>query len=234
MPDTSATAQYRSTEPLSAVDGRPLVVVLHGFGSDDADVHAITDRLGSRPVFLSLRAPHAAPEPIPGAAWFPLQFASDGTVLGAGVGPEHDAARSNVDVGATRAARDVLDRIDGLLGAEGVTPSSLAFVGFSQGGIVSMQALRLAPERIATVVLFSGLVAPEPLPGDAVLAERRPRVLWGRGALDPVIPGAAVEFTGHWLDTHTTPEVVVEPAIGHELTNAELAAAAELLEAVCA
>ncbi|KAB1662199.1 esterase [Pseudoclavibacter chungangensis] len=233
MPDTPATALQRSSEPLSAVDGRPLVVVLHGFGSDDADVHAITDRLGTRPVFLSLRAPLAAPEPIPGAAWFPLRFASDGTVLGAGAGAEHDAARADVDEGATQAATDVLARIDGILAAEGVTPSSLAFVGFSQGGIVAMQALRLAPERVATTVLFSGLVVPAPLPGDAVLAERRPRILWGRGALDPVIPAAAVEFTEQWLEAHTTPEVIVEPAIGHELTNAELAAAAELLDAVC-
>lgn len=233
MPASTAPVHVLS-EPLAAVDGRPLVVVLHGFSSDERDVHAITDRLGSRPVFLSLRAPLAAPQPIPGFAWFPLAFGADGAVLGAGATPADELARSGVDEGATAAATAVLEQVDAMLAEAGATPSSIAMAGFSQGGIVAMQAMRLAPERVAAGVLFSGLVAPSPLPGDAVLAERRPPVYWGRGALDPVIPAAAVEHTGAWLTTHATAEVVVEPRIGHELTNEELAGAAALLDAACA
>lgn len=233
MPATSAPV-VRTTEPLAAADGRPLVVVLHGYSSNEIDVHAITDRLGSRPVFLSLRAPEASPTPYPGFQWFPLGFASDGTVLGAGVGAEHDAARRGVDDGATAAAERVFATVDALLAEADVTPSSLAVVGFSQGGIVATQMLRLAPERLAATVLYSGLVAPSPAPGDAVLAATRPPVFWGRGALDPVIPAAAVEHTAAWLADHATAEIVVEPQIGHELTNEELAATASFLERTCA
>ena len=51
-------------------DGRPLLLLLHGFGSDQNDLPGIVTRLGDGWDWASLRGPYDIPGG--GAAWFPI------------------------------------------------------------------------------------------------------------------------------------------------------------------
>lgn len=199
----------------------PLVVLLHGYGADERDLAGLVPYLPGHYRYASLRAPEPVPG-MPGHQWFSLRW------LPGPAGPTLDTsaeAEAVLNREVTAAARDLLDRI-AALGAERV-----AFIGFSQGAVAGMQAWRLDPDRFVCGVVLSGFVASGEVAGDAVLAERRPPVFWGRGDADPVIPQAAIEFAGPWLDAHTTLERLVIPGAGHEVTFPELNAVAHFLDA---
>jgi phospholipase/carboxylesterase len=113
----------------------------------------------------------------------------------------------------------VIDWVD----AHAREAASVALLGFSQGGAVSVQALRLDPERFAFAVNLSGYVTPGELPSDAELAERRPPVFWGRGTNDDVIPGFLVEYTTQWLPEKVELSGRVYPGLTHSISEQELA-----------
>lgn len=96
-------------------------------------------------------------------------------------------------------------------------------LGFSQGSVIALQALRLDPSRFAFVVNLAGFVADGDLPTDGELAELRPPVFWGRGARDEVIPAARVAHTIDWLPRHVELSGRVYPGLTHSVSEEELA-----------
>src|SRR5690554_3972565 len=116
-------------------EGKLLVVLLHGYGSHEGDLFALSPALPLGSVVASLRAPMSESG---GFAWFSRIDS-----------PSGNPVRERVDAGA----QAVLDWLDTLSGHESIT-----LIGFSQGAAISLQALRLAPERFAAVVALSGFV----------------------------------------------------------------------------
>lgn len=180
--------------------GRPLLVLLHGYGSDEHDLFAFAERVPAEFVVASVRAPLAPPFPTPGHSWYSLD----------GFG-----ARTAENV--TPAAERLIEWVDAASDAPLV-----GLLGFSQGASVALQALRVAPERFAFAVNLSGYAAPGSLPGDEALAARRPPVFWGRGTRDDVIPEALVALTVDWLPGHSELSGRVYPGLGHSVSEEEL------------
>ncbi|MFC6356801.1 alpha/beta hydrolase [Luethyella okanaganae] len=180
--------------------GRPLLVLLHGYGSNEGDLFGLAPYLPLEPVIASLRAPLPAGQ---GHAWFPV-----GKQAG-----EPDAAH------VTDAARGVLAWLDGL----SVQPTSIAPLGFSQGGAMALQLLRLAPGRFDFAVVLAGFLVGGGQAGDTELGARKPPVFWGRGTADTVIPSAAVERTQAWLPGHATLTERIYEGLSHSVSQAELA-----------
>ena len=180
--------------------GRPLLLLLHGYGSDERDLFGLAPFLPDAFVLAAVRAPLAPPFPAPGWSWYPIE-GLDGRSSGA----------------VTAAADALIAWIDRATDAE-----TIGILGFSQGAAVALQALRLQPERFAFVVNLAGYADPSPLPGDEVLAERRPPVFWGRGARDEVIPPPAVAHTVQWLPEHATLSGRVYAGLTHSVSQEEL------------
>ncbi|EIC08003.1 MAG: esterase [Microbacterium sp. 69-7] len=180
--------------------GRPLLLLLHGYGSDERDLFGLAPFLPDAFVLAAVRAPLAPPFPAPGWSWYPIE-GLDGRSSGA----------------VTAAADALIAWIDRATDAE-----TIGILGFSQGAAVALQALRLQPDRFAFVVNLAGYADPSPLPGDEVLAERRPPVFWGRGARDEVIPPAAVAHTVQWLPAHAELSGRVYAGLTHSVSQEEL------------
>ena len=87
---------------------------------------------------------------------------------------------------------------------------------------MALQLLRHAPTRFAATVGLSGFIAPAHHAGDVALAEARPKVFWGRGTADPVIPSAAVDRTAEWLPGHTDATISIYEDLGHSISREEL------------
>lgn len=153
-----------------------IVVFLHGYGADGADLLGLADPLAPHLPGTAFYAPDAA-EPCVnnpmGYQWFPIPWMD-------GSSPEQaraSAALSFADINAF---------LDKVLTDEGIAPARLALVGFSQG---TMMSLEVAPRRaaaIAGVVGFSGrLLEPEALAGQVRV---KPPILLLHGDQDPVVP----------------------------------------------
>ena len=178
--------------------GRPLIVLLHGYASHEGDLFQLSPRLPLGPVIASVRAPLAENG---GWAWFSL--AQRGVA---------EPPADEVDA-ATGALLDWLDTLEF---------TSVSLLGFSQGAVVALQALRTRPNQFASIVAISGFVAQGAVPGDEELSQSRPPVFWGRGTLDRVIPDAVIERTAEWLPTHSTPTIRIYENLGHSVSTEEL------------
>lgn len=210
----------RWSAPAGDRAGRPLLVLLHGYGSNEQDLFSLVPYLPPGAVVASLRAPGTNRV---GYEWFSLDGELAGP-LGHRQTPTTDRLRED---GTNTAAAAVLDWLDGLDEA----PSAVGLLGFSQGGAVAVQVMRQRPEAVDHVVLLSGFVAPGELPGDAVLAERRPPVLYSRGAADPVIAPFLVARSEAWLPEHTDLTASVHPGLGHGISQDTVAEVRTFLEA---
>lgn len=182
----------------AAAGTRPLVVALHGYGSDERDLAGLAGFF--RDVDLAaLRAPFAHGS---GFAWFPV------TTPGV---PDPAA----VDAAAARVAR--------WIDAEVPIGRKVVLLGFSQGAAVALQALRHRPERYAATVVLSGFVSPGSAPGDETLAARPTPVFWGRDVADPVITPIAIQRTAAYLPAHALLTSRTYNGLGHGISRAELA-----------
>jgi phospholipase/carboxylesterase len=174
--------------------GRPageatsLVVFLHGYGADGADLLGLADPLGPHLPGAAFVAPDA-PEPCAGnpfgRQWFPIPW-MDGS---------SEAAAAD---GLAAAAADLDAFLDGRLAEYALTDAALALFGFSQG---AMMALHVGPRRarpLAGIVACSGrLLAPDRL---AAEVRARPPVLLMHGDEDQVVPFSEMERAGRALD----------------------------------
>ncbi|MDR6142688.1 phospholipase/carboxylesterase [Microbacterium foliorum] len=181
--------------------GMPLLVLLHGYGADEHDLFGLVPYLPEGIAVASVAAPLAPPWPMPGRSWYAIE-GLDG--------------RSAASV--TLAAEAFLRWLDD---AREDAPA-VALLGFSQGAAVALQAMRLAPQSIDTVVALSGYAAAGELPGDEALTESRPHVFWGRGTNDQVIPEALVAHTAEWLPSHSELSGRVYTGLTHSISEEEL------------
>ena len=186
----------------SAADraGRPLLLLLHGYNSNEGDLFGLTPYLPLEPAIASLRAPLYTGY---GHAWFPLVA---------------EGAELSVE-GADAATDAILDWLD--RAAPGAGPIGL--LGFSQGGAMALELLRRAPERFAFAVSLAGFALPGERDGDERMSQLAPHVFWGRGTVDGVIPVASVARTQAWLPAHSTLDERIYEGVGHSVSDRELA-----------
>lgn len=172
---------------VSKGSAKSVVVFIHGYGADGADLLGLADPLAPHLPHTAFYAPNA-PEPCAGnpmgRQWFSIPWLD---------GSSEEEQRA----GVLRAADDLNAFLDQILADEGVGPEALALVGFSQG---SMMSLHVAPRRdqaIAGVVAISGrLLVPELLAAEAKV---KPPVLLVHGDQDPVVPFADMSLAGDAL-----------------------------------
>jgi phospholipase/carboxylesterase len=164
----------RKGAPKGAVQSA--VIFVHGYGANGADLMGLADPLAPHmpnTVFYSPDAPESCAGNPFGFQWFSIPWMDGST---------EEQSRA----GMLQAVDDLNAFVDHVLAEEGLEPSQLALVGFSQG---TMMSLHIAPRRaqpLAAVVGFSGrLLAPEALDAETV---SKPPVLLIHGDADPVVP----------------------------------------------
>lgn len=157
-------------------DMRSVVVFLHGYGANGADLLGLADPLAEHlpdTLFVAPDAPEACAGAPMGFQWFPIPWI-DGS-------SEEESMR-----GMMQAIDDLNAFLDALMVDEDVLPEQVVLFGFSQG---TMMSLHVAPRRedaVAGVVGFSGrLLSPETLADEVVV---RPPVLLVHGDADDVVP----------------------------------------------
>ena len=155
---------------------RSVVVFLHGYGANGADLLGLADPLGEHlpdTLFVAPDAPESCAGAPFGFQWFPIPWI-DGS-------SEEEAAR-----GMQAAVEDLNAFLDALMVDEDVLPEQVALFGFSQG---TMMSLHVAPRRedaVAGVVAFSGRLLEPDLLAEEV--QSRMPVLLVHGDQDDLVP----------------------------------------------
>ena len=188
----------------------PLLILLHGVGSNEEDLINLAPLLDPRFHIVSLRAPYVLG---PGSyAWFHVLFTPQG--------PRHDPREAE-------ASRELLiDTIPGLVAATGTDPEQVYLMGFSQGAVMSLYLGLTLPELVAGVVAMSAGVIPEAVDRMAAPQELTGLpVLLVHGTGDTVLPiehrrasreilaGLPIDFTyreypmGHEVSPESLPDI---------------------------
>jgi phospholipase/carboxylesterase len=194
-------ADHRSPHwPTQGPGDTPVVLLLHGFGSNERDLAGLADALGLSLPWASLRAPLTLGHG--GAAWFEILRPGD---------PDEEPV-----VAATEAIWAWVD-------AHAGPQTRVVPIGFSQGGFMASQLLRTRPGLVLAPVVLGGFVLGADQPGDAALSSSRPPAFWGRGAEDRVITEAAIARTAGFLPGHSTLVERIYPGLAHGINAAEVA-----------
>lgn len=196
------------TRPAGERAGTPLLVTMHGVGSNEHDLLGLAPTLPAAWTMASLRAPMPWGQ---GFSWYPL-------------GTPGSPALEPVDA----AAAGVLAWIDSVAADH----PRIGLLGFSQGGSMALQLLRARPAAFAFAVSLSGFVVPGVTDSrDEAVADVRPRVFLGHGDLDPVIPAQATARTQAWAAANTTVTDRTYEGLPHAVSAAELADVAAFIGA---
>jgi len=205
-PDLSLTHLVRRPTHESARP--PLLILLHGVGSNERDLFELAPLLDERLLILSARGPL---ERGPGGyAWFEVTFTPGGPTI---------------NPAQAEASRQALIRfIDEAVAAYGADPARVYLMGFSQGAIMSASVALSAPELVAGAILMSGRILPEIRPALAEPARLAGLpILLVHGTADAVLPiqhgrasRALLESLPVDLDYREYPQ-------GHEVSQRSLA-----------
>jgi phospholipase/carboxylesterase len=180
-------------------DADPLVLLLHGYGSSEQDLPGLMAYLPDGLASASVRAPLTLG---PGSyAWVPIAVPGR---------PDPDITRESTTA--------LLAWFDEHVAAD----RPVVLLGFSQGGLMVSQLLRMRPDRFIAAVVLSGFVLDDSFPGDAVLAQRRVPVFFAHGDADPVIAPDATARASVWLAEHTDVTDREYAGLAHAVSAEEL------------
>lgn len=188
---------------MSGGSPKQIVLLLHGYGSNGADLISLAphwQRNLPDALFLAPNAPQRLSNLSSGYQWWPLSAFT----------PQALAS------GAASAAPAIEAFIDRKLKQYGLTETSLAIVGFSQGTMMALHVGLRRPRKVAAIIGYSGM-----LTGGQELSHlpiTKPPVLLIHGSADPIVPVAALHAAKMELE-HLGIDVTahISPGVGHSV-----------------
>ncbi len=121
----------------------PLLLMFHGYGSDENDLFSFASELPEELFIISARAPYAM-QPY-GNAWYAINFDAEN-----GKWSDDEQAITS---------RDLISKfIDEVIENYPINKNNISLLGFSQGTILSYAVALTYPEKINNVIALSGYI----------------------------------------------------------------------------
>ncbi|MGB1210856.1 MAG: alpha/beta hydrolase [Lacinutrix venerupis] len=164
---------YHVIRESSLKDNAPLLILFHGYGSDENDLFSFASELPEELFIISARAPY--PMQPYGNAWYAINFDAD-----KGKWSDNEQAIQSRDL--------IAKFIDETIAKYPVNKDNVSLLGFSQGTILSYAVALSYPEKIKNVIALSGYVNEDlfnTLPKDHY---KHLNFYCSHGSVDQVIP----------------------------------------------
>ncbi|MGZ6304315.1 MAG: alpha/beta hydrolase [Ktedonobacteraceae bacterium] len=194
-------------QPLTVADAPPLLLLLHGVGSNEHDLFELAPFLDKRFLIISVRAPNTL-----GAgsyAWFEVNFTPQGPIIN----PQQ----------AEASRQTLITFVQEAITTYGADPKQVYLMGFSQGAIMSASVALTQPELVAGAVLMSGRILPEIQPSIASNEELSGfPFLVVHGTADMVLPISYGRASRELLSSLPVDLTYHEYPMGHEVSQASL------------
>ena len=131
------------TRPSTLKENAPLLIMCHGYGSDENDLFSFASELPEELFIISLKAPY--PMQPYGNAWYAINF---------------DAEQNKwSDDEQAKISRDLIANfIDYACNKYPVNKDNVTILGFSQGTILSYAVALTYPEKVKQVIALSGYI----------------------------------------------------------------------------
>jgi phospholipase/carboxylesterase len=137
---------YKVQQPSQKQSKTPVIIMLHGYGSNEEDLFDIAKSFDGRFLTFSLRAPFAAEGQ--GYCWYKLDFLPNKQF-------KHDYKQ------AKESRKKILSFISQACKAYGADSSQVFILGYSQGAIMAYDVALNKPEKIKGVIALSGFLMEE-------------------------------------------------------------------------
>jgi len=165
---------YHITRPSSLTENAPLLIMCHGYGSDENDLFSFASELPDELHIISVRAPYPL-QPY-GNAWYAIHFDAE-----QGKWSDNDQA--------IRSREQLKHFIDEICASHPVNPKNVSLLGFSQGTILSYAVALTYPEKIKNIIALSGYINEDILTKNPDLDSYNHLEFYcSHGSVDQVIP----------------------------------------------
>ena len=134
---------HHLTRPSTLKENAPVLIMLHGYGSDENDLFSFASELPEELFIISVRAPYKM-QPN-GNAWYAINF-------------DADQKKWSDDEQAKESRDKISNFIDEVVEAYPINKNNITLLGFSQGTILSYAVALSYPEKIRNVVALSGYI----------------------------------------------------------------------------
>ena len=198
--NTSSQSLYHIIRKSSLKENAPLLIMFHGYGSDENDLFSFASELPEEIFIISVRAPYAM-QPY-GNAWYAINFDEE-----KGKWSDNEQAIQS---------RDLITKfIDEAVEEYPVNSENVTLLGFSQGTILSYAVALSYPEKIKNVIALSGYINQDLFTIDADKDYTSLDFYCSHGSVDQVIPIAWARQTPSFLNQHHIKHVYSEFPVGH-------------------
>ncbi|MFI1772145.1 alpha/beta hydrolase [Thalassobellus citreus] len=200
MVNTSLSLQHIIRKS-SLTENAPLLILLHGYGSDENDLFSFANELPEELFIISVKAPYTL-QPY-GNAWYAINFDAD-----KGKWSDNEQAIES---------RDLISKfIDEAIATYPVNKESVSLLGFSQGSILSYAVALTYPEKIKNIVALSGYINQDLFPDDINQKDYSNLDFYcSHGSVDQVIPVQWAQQTPPFLKGLNIIHKYSEFPVGH-------------------
>ncbi|OAD44952.1 alpha/beta hydrolase [Polaribacter atrinae] len=191
--------QYIVRQPKKIAKNPPLLVLLHGYGSNEQDLFSFAEELPDELLIVSAQAPYTL-----GAgsyAWYAINFDDIN-----GKFSDLEQAKESID--------KIAIFIDEVKTKYNTNPEKTFLLGFSQGAALSYSLSFFYPNKVQHVIALSAYVNTELLP-TAISKEIETDYYCSHGTVDQVIPIEWARKSKPFLDNLGLKNVYSEYPVGH-------------------
>tara|TARA_R110002050_G_scaffold74772_6_gene160237 strand:- start:1418 stop:2074 length:657 start_codon:yes stop_codon:yes gene_type:complete len=185
----------------SLTENAPLLIMLHGYGSDENDLFSFATELPEELFIISLKAPYAMQPQ--GNAWYAINFDAD-----KGKWSDNEQAKESRDL--------IAKFIDEAIETYPINKNNVSLLGFSQGSILSYAVALTYPEKIKNIVALSGYINQDIFPDDINQKDYSNLDFYcSHGSVDQVIPVQWAQQTSPFLKRLNIAHKYSEFPVGH-------------------
>lgn len=140
---TKSLSLFHIIRPSTITKKAPVLIMLHGYGSNEEDLFSFAAELPEDYFIISVRAPYTL-EPY-GNAWYAINF-------------DAEKGKWSDDVQATESRDKIANFITEACEAYELNTNDVTLLGFSQGTILSYSIALSYPEKVSKVIALSGYI----------------------------------------------------------------------------
>lgn len=143
METQSLSLHHLVKEPTIKQENSPVIIMLHGYGSDANDLFSFAGELPGNFLIISAQAPYKLPPY--GNAWYAINF-------------NGSAGKFSDNIQAVESRKRISAFIDEVVENYPVDKDNITLLGFSQGTILSYAVALSEPQKVKNVVALSGYI----------------------------------------------------------------------------
>lgn len=199
--------EYLIREPKIKLDKNPLLLLIHGYGSNEQDLFSFASELPEEYYIVSARAPYDIQ--YGSYAWYAINFDADQNKFS-----DNEQAISSRDI--------IAQFIEELKANYPIDSNNVNLIGFSQGAILSYAVALSHPEKVNKIVALSGYLNTEILEENYLKNSfSNLKIFAAHGTVDQVIPVEWARKAKPFLDNLGINTTYKEYPIGHGVSPQE-------------